>query len=87
MPDFAFVPREGLQVLYPFEITDDHAPGIAQNVRDDQDPFFLQDTICFGRGRPVRSLSDDSGVYPIRVITVDLPFQGCRYQYIDLQFQ
>ena len=35
--DLGFGPEELLQVLDPFEIADDHAPGVAQDVRHHED--------------------------------------------------
>src|ERR1700761_3768284 len=31
------VPEELLQILHPFEVADHHAPGVAQDIRDDED--------------------------------------------------
>ena len=56
------VHMKALQALHPFEVGNDHAAGVAQDVGDDEDfvPAIVQDEIGFRRGRAVRALGQDA---------------------------
>ena len=57
---FRFRPEKGLQSLHPFEVGNDHAAGIAENIGDDEDfvPALVQNAdrlpAWSGRSRPRR---------------------------------
>src|SRR5262249_10837750 len=56
-----FRPQKRLQALHPFEVGNDHASGITENVRDHKDlvPTLLQNQVCVRRGRTVGGFSQD----------------------------
>ena len=57
-------PHEGLQALHPFEVGNDHAAGVAENVGNDEDlvPALVEDEVGFGRGRAVRAFGQDAAL-------------------------
>ena len=57
-----------LQVLHPFEIADDDAAGVAQDVGDDEDPVVAlgENPVGLGRGRAVRAFGDDAAAQAAR---------------------
>ena len=54
--------HEGLQALHPFEIGNDHATGVAQNIGNNENlvPALIENFIRFRRGRPVRAFSQNA---------------------------
>src|SRR5438046_10240132 len=56
---FHFAPKKTLQTLHPFEIGDNYAAGIAQNVRNHKDlvPALLENQICFRCRRTIGRFS------------------------------
>jgi hypothetical protein len=71
-------------VLHPLEVGDDHPAPVAQNVRDDVDPFFAQHLVGRGRRRAIRGLRDHLHVDITRVALVDLALERRRDQDVGL---
>ena len=57
-------PKKGLQSLHPFEIGNDHAAGVAENVRNHEDfvPAFFQNQIRIRRGRAVGAFGQNAAL-------------------------
>ncbi len=68
---FHFAPQKGLQTLHPFEIRNDHAAGIAENVRDHENfvPVVFENEVCLRRGWTVRGLRKDAALEPVGVLS------------------
>ena len=79
----ALVPEEALQILHPFEVGDDHAACIAENVGDHKNLRTLgDDRIRLRRGRAVRAFGKNAALDFRGVIACDLTLHGGRNQYI-----
>ena len=60
---FSLGPEEALEVLDPFEVGDDDAARVAENVRDDEDfGTLIEDEVRFGRGRAVGGFGEDAAL-------------------------
>src|SRR5438093_9928006 len=61
---FHFRPQKRLQTLHPLEIRNDHATGIAENVRDHENfvPALFQNKVSVGRGWTVGSFSENTAL-------------------------
>ena len=56
-----FLPKQLLQVLHPFEVADDDAAGIAEDVGDHEDFLALRkDLVRVRRGRAIGPLGKDA---------------------------
>ena len=73
-----------LQVLHPFEIADDHAARVAQDVGDDEDSSLRSASTrsAFGRGRAVRAFGDDPAAQPPRDVRVDHPLDRAGREHV-----
>ena len=61
---FRLAPHESLQTLHPFEIGNDHAAGVAQNIGNNENfvPALIENHICFRRGRPIGAFSQNAAL-------------------------
>src|SRR5260370_17214787 len=75
---FAFAPEETLAVLYPFEIADGDAAGVANNVRHGENALAIHNPVGLPGGAPVRALAENPGLDLIGVLLGTLVFNGGR---------
>src|SRR5271166_6161447 len=80
--DFAFAPEESLAVLNPFEIADGDAAGVAENVRDSENAFGINDSIGLPGGGAVGALAKDFALHLMGVLLGDLVFDGRGNEHI-----
>src|SRR4029077_14849560 len=70
--DRLLFPEEGLQVLHPLEVRDNHSAGVGDDVRDDEDPAVVQDGVRLGSDRGVCAFGDQPRANLARVVARDL---------------
>ena len=73
-----------IQVLEPLEVRHGHSASVQEQVWYDQDLVVTQRLIRFDSRRPVRSLTDDLGLYSVRVVPGYDLLDGARQQYVAL---
>ena len=81
---FRFGPHERLQTLDPFEIGNDHAAGVAENIRNNEElvPTLVQNEICFGRGGSVRPFSENPALQFCGIRPVDDTIDRRRHEHV-----
>src|SRR5664279_1715224 len=84
---FGLVPKELLQVLYPFEIGDSHTAGIGEDVGQHHHLFTTEHEVGFRCRRAVGGFGDDLGPDIARVLNCDLILQGRGNQNVALRLQ
>ena len=75
-----------LRLLRVFQVGDEHAAGVAENVGDDERAAAVEDLVGLGRGRGVGAFGDDPGLDAIGVLVGDLRARrrresGCRSRF------
>ena len=77
---FRLGPEEGLQTLHPFEVGNNDAAGVAEDIRDDEDlvPALVQMQVRFRAGRAVRALGQDAALDLVRVLFRDHAIDRAR---------
>jgi hypothetical protein len=70
--DLVFVPEEGLQVLHPLEVRDDHTPCVGDHVRHHGDPSLLEDRVGVRGHGPVCRLQDQFRLDAAGILRSDL---------------
>src|ERR1700730_17673519 len=70
--DLLLLPEEGLQVLHPLEIRNDHTARVGDDVRDQEDAALVKDGIRLRRDRGVGALGDEPGTDPSSILLGDL---------------
>src|SRR6266513_3731047 len=70
---FRFCPQKCLQTLYPLEVRDDHAAGVAENIRDHENfvPAVFENPVCLWCSRTVRCLGEDTALDLTSVLSVN----------------
>src|SRR5690348_10027997 len=81
------LPEEGLEVLDPLEVGHDHAAGVGDDVRHEEDAPVVQDRIRLGRDRGVRALGDQPRPDATRVLDVDDVLHRGRHEHGDGQLE
>src|SRR5712672_1258003 len=73
--------------MYPFEIADDNAAGVAENIRDEEELFVLAENLVgFVGGRAVGGFGEDAALQLANVPLGDLAFERGRDENVALQF-
>src|SRR5579859_4679124 len=80
-------PEEALKVLHPFEVAYSHAPGIGQNVRNDNNTLLEENFICFRSSGTISSLSNNAGLDAVSVSRRDNSLGSGRNQDVARNFQ
>src|SRR5262249_695438 len=74
--DFGLAPEEALQVLHAFEVADDDAARVAEDVGNDEDfRTLVEDDVGFGRGGAVGGFGEDAALDFAGVGGGELPLQ------------
>src|SRR5437660_1373477 len=85
--DLLFLPEEGLEVLHPLEVGDDHASSVGDDVGDEEYAAVVQDGIGVGRDRRVGAFGDQAGTDPRSVVRRDDILGGGRHKHCDRQLE
>ena len=78
-------PRECRSVLGPFEVADDDAPGVAQDVRDDDDPVSAEDRVGVRRTGPFGGFGEDPRPDGVGIRRRDLPLERRQDEDVDIE--
>src|SRR5207249_9282085 len=75
---FRFCPQKCLQTLHPLEVRNDHAAGVAKNIRDDENfvPALFENPVCLRCSRTVRCLGKDTALELTGVLSVNHSIDG-----------
>src|SRR5690606_28632998 len=86
---FRTIPEELLNALHPFEVADDDAARIAENVGDDEDLVapHVENAVCVGCRRPVRSLGENAALQALRDLGIDDSLHGRRNQNVTALYE
>ena len=76
-----------VEVLHPLEVADGHAAGVAQDVRDHEDPALEHLLVGLGGRRAVGGLGDDSGLDVPGIPGSDLVLEGGRDQDVAVDLE
>src|SRR5438093_337184 len=70
---FRFGPQKCLQTLYPLEVRNDHAAGVAENIRDHENfvPALFENPVCLWCSRTVGCLGKDTAFELTSVLSVN----------------
>src|SRR5713101_622795 len=74
--DLLLLPEERLQVLHPFEVRDDHAPRVGDDVGHHEDVPVVEDRVRLRRDRSIGSFRDQSCANATSVVAGDLVLHG-----------
>src|SRR5258708_37553375 len=85
--DLFLFPEEGLEVLDPLEIGNDHTAGVGDHVRDDKDAALVEDRIGIRRDRGVGAFGDQSSANPSSIALVDLILHPGGNKHRDRQLE
>ena len=78
-------PGDSRSVLGPFEVADDHAARIAQDVREDVDAVGTEDGVGVRRNRSVGRLGEDPRPNGVGICRRDLPLERREDEDVDIQ--
>jgi hypothetical protein len=60
-----------LKILQPFEITDGHSSGVAEDIGKEPDSLSQANLLSFDSGGPISSLNDNSAFETMGVTSID----------------
>src|SRR5258706_8765423 len=83
--DLLLLPEEGLEVLDPLEVRDDHATRVGDNVGHDEDVPVVEDRVRLRRDRRIGSFRDQPSANSTRIVAGDLVLHGRRHEHGDGQ--
>src|SRR5215467_3269781 len=75
--DLALAPEESLSVLNPLKVAHGHAACIAENVRNREDAFGIDDRVGLPGGWTIGPFAENFGLYLVGISLGDLVFDGC----------
>src|SRR5262249_49575608 len=84
---FHFRPMKRMQTLHTLEVGDDHASGVAENVRDHEDlvPTLVENQVRVRRGWAVGGFSKDPAFYLTGIFSGDHSIDGRRNKNVTRQ--
>src|SRR5207253_9361800 len=84
---FRFGPQKCLQTLHPLEVRNDHAAGVAENIRDHENfaPALFENPVCLRCSRTVGCLGKDTTFELTGVLSVNHSIDGGRNKDVALQ--
>src|SRR5579864_784751 len=85
--DLLLLPEEGLQVLHPLEVGDDHTARVGDDVGDQEDAALVEDGVRLGRDRRVGALCDEPRPDASRVLVGDLVLHRGGHQHRDRKLE
>src|ERR1700730_14911916 len=77
----ALAPEKALAILNPLEVADRDAARIPENVRDDENPFSLNDRIGLKRRRSIGAFAENPAFHPLGIPGRNLIFCRRGHQY------
>src|SRR5205814_8062906 len=84
---FRFGPQKCLQTLHPLEVRNDHAAGVAENIRDHENfvPALFENPVCLRCSRTVGCIGKDTAFELTGVLSANHSIDGGRHKGVALQ--